>query len=153
MSVNDKVFGFENADDSPGFLLWQVTSLWQREIRKALEPFGLTHSQFVLLASCSWLAQQQEPVTQSHLAAHSKMDPMTTSTVLRTLEGKGLLHRLELASDTRAKSVALTLEGRRLVRQTVKIVEKFDQAFFSPLGNKLGSLNKALATLLERQDR
>ena len=44
------VFGFESPDDSPGFLLWQVTNLWQRRIRAALEPLGLTHVQFVFVA-------------------------------------------------------------------------------------------------------
>ena len=30
-------FNFDKAEDSTGFLLWQVTNLWQREIKKALE--------------------------------------------------------------------------------------------------------------------
>ena len=44
-----------DADDSPGFLLWQVTNKWQAAQRAALKPFGLTHVQFVLLASLTWL--------------------------------------------------------------------------------------------------
>ena len=42
-------------DDSPGFLLWHVTLRWQRDIAAALAPMGLTHVQFVLLATCWWL--------------------------------------------------------------------------------------------------
>src|SRR3546814_15453085 len=37
-------------ENSPGFLLWQVTNQWQRRLRATLEPLGLTHVQFVLLA-------------------------------------------------------------------------------------------------------
>src|ERR1700744_3981256 len=96
-------FGFEKAGDSSGFLLWQVTSVWQREIRKALEKHDLTHSQFVLLASTLWLSHLGEPITQVVLSNHTKIDPMTTSTVLRTLQKKGLIQRLEHATDTRAK--------------------------------------------------
>ena len=48
-------FIFEKPEESTGFLLWQVTNLWQREIKKALEKYGLTHSQFVLIASMYWL--------------------------------------------------------------------------------------------------
>src|SRR6478736_8032931 len=108
-STNDP-FQFEKAEDSSGFLLWQVTSLWQREIRKALEKYDLTHSQFVLMASIHWLTLHHQEVTQVVLASHSKIDPMTTSTVLRTLQGKNLLQRQEHATDTRAKTVALTEE-------------------------------------------
>ena len=42
---------YEAAEDSPGLLLWQVTNRWQSAQRAALKPLGLTHVQFVLLAS------------------------------------------------------------------------------------------------------
>ena len=148
MKATEKVFGFERAEDSSGFLLWQVTSLWQREIKKALEKLNLTHSQFVLLASILWLTQQKESVTQILLSAHTKIDPMTTSTVLRTLQSKGLLQRQEHATDTRAKTVALTEQGQKIVKQAVKAVEKFDADFFSPLGDKTKDFNKKLISLL-----
>ena len=47
---------FASADDSTGLLLWQVTNRWQAAQRAALKPHGLTHVQFVLLASLTWLA-------------------------------------------------------------------------------------------------
>ncbi|SEW50998.1 MarR family winged helix-turn-helix transcriptional regulator [Chitinophaga arvensicola] len=150
MKKDDNAFGVEEAADSPGFLLWQVTSLWQREIRKALEKYDLTHSQFVLLASTMWLMQQGEPVTQILLSAHSKIDPMTTSTVLRTLQTKGLLERKEHTTDTRAKTVALTTTGEKLARQAIKTVEQFDTDFFQALGSKLGDFNKKLRLLLQQ---
>ena len=85
----DDVFQFDNADDSPGFSLWQVSSMWQRQINAGLKPFDLTHAQFVLLASLMWLANEDKPLTQVDLANHAKMDVMMTSNVLRTLEEKG----------------------------------------------------------------
>jgi len=148
MKADDKIFGFERAEDSTGFLLWQVTNLWQREIKRALEKYDLTHSQFVLLASIAWLSMRDEHVTQILLATHSKIDPMTTSTVLRTLQAKGFVKRQEHATDTRAKTVALTPEGQKIARQAVKTVEKFDEDFFKPLGEKSKDFNKRLASLL-----
>src|SRR6478736_6075640 len=115
-STNDP-FQFEKAEDSSGFLLWQVTNLWQREIKKALEKFDLTHSQFVLLASIHWLTLGKQDVTQIVLSSHTKIDPMTTSTVLRTLQTKGLIKRQEHSTDTRAKTVALTDNGIKIVKQ------------------------------------
>lgn len=152
MATNDdKVFGFENADDSPGFLLWQVTNLWQREIKKALEAFGLTHSQHVLLASTYWLSLHKVDVTQIKLSEHTKIDPMSTSKVLRTLENKGYIKRQEHPTDTRAKTIALTETGKKVTKEAVIAVEKFDAIFFAPLGSKTNDFNKKLAALLSQE--
>jgi DNA-binding MarR family transcriptional regulator len=144
----DNTFSVEKPEDSSGFLLWQVTNLWQREIKKALEQYGLTHSQFVLLASIHWLTLHKQEVTQVVLSNHTKIDPMTTSTVLRTLQQKGFIQRQEHLTDTRAKTVVLTEEGTKLIKKAVVTVEKFDTEFFSILGNKTTELNQNLLTLL-----
>lgn len=141
-------FSVEKPEDSSGFLLWQVTNLWQREIKKALEQLALTHSQYVLLASIHWLTLHQQEVTQVILSAHTKIDPMTTSTVLRTLQKRGLVKRQEHLTDTRAKTVELTEEGIRIVQQAVVLVESFDHAFFSVLGEQTNEFNRQLLLLL-----
>jgi DNA-binding MarR family transcriptional regulator len=151
MKSNDDTFSVETPDDSSGFLLWQVTALWQREIRKALGKYNLTHSQFVLLASTYWLTLHQQEITQITLSSHTKIDPMTTSQVLRTLQTKKLLQRQEHHTDTRAKTVAITDEGKKLIKQAVKAVEKFDREFFSPLGTKTSDFNKQLLLLLKER--
>lgn len=151
MKTGDKVFSVETPEESSGFLLWQVTNLWQREIRKALEKYELTHSQFVLLASMLWLSQQKLSVTQVLLSNHTKIDPMTTSTVLRTLQKKGLIQRQEHETDTRAKTVELTTAGQKMAKLAVKTVEHFDGQFFGPLGEKTASFNKKLHSLLTRK--
>jgi MarR family transcriptional regulator, organic hydroperoxide resistance regulator len=148
MKKEDNAFGFENAEESSGFLLWQLTNLWQREIKKSLEPFGLTHSQFVLLASIHWLTIQKRDVTQVLLSNHTKIDPMTTSTVLRTLQTKEFIKRQEHSTDTRAKTVALTATGTKTVKQAIKIVEKFDAHFFAKLKSNVATFNKNILLLL-----
>lgn len=148
MKNSDSVFSVERAEDSSGFLLWQVTNLWQREIKKALEEYDLTHSQFVLLASTLWLSSQKQDVTQVVLSQYTKIDPMTTSTVLRTLQSKGLLLRQEHSTDTRAKTVALTDEGVKVAQLAVKTVEKFDKQFFEGLGDNVQDFNGYLQKLL-----
>lgn len=148
MIKKDNTFSVDKPEDSSGFLLWQVTNLWQREIKKALEKFDLTHSQFVLMASIHWLSIHQQEVTQVILSQHTKIDPMTTSTVLRTLQKRGLLERQAHQHDTRAKTVGLTTSGKNTIRQAVKIVEDFDKRFFSKLGNQAGAFNGQLIRLL-----
>ncbi|WP_026715212.1 MarR family winged helix-turn-helix transcriptional regulator [Flavobacterium daejeonense] len=151
MKKNDNTFSVEKPEESSGFLLWQVTNLWQREIKKALEPYELTHSQFVLLASIHWLTLHKQEVTQILLSSHTKIDPMTTSTVLRTLQTKGLLQRQEHLTDTRAKTVGLTENGKKIIKKAVKTVESFDKTFFAALDEKTKIFNEQLLTLLEQK--
>jgi DNA-binding MarR family transcriptional regulator len=141
-------FSIEKAEESTGFLLWQVTNLWQREIKKALEKYELTHSQFVLLASIHWLTLDKQSVTQILISNLTKIDPMTTSTVLRTLQTKGLIKRQEHETDTRAKIVVLTETGLKNIKQAIKTVEQFDKQFFSSLDNETKEFNNKLTILL-----
>lgn len=151
MKSADNTFSVDKPEESSGFLLWQVTNLWQREIRKALEQYNLTHSQFVLLASIHWLTIQKQEVTQIVLSSHTKIDPMTTSTVLRALQKKGLIQRQEHLTDTRAKTVGLTEEGKTTIKKAVIVVEEFDRDFFSSLGDKTIDLNNSLLILLKKK--
>ena len=48
--------------DSPGFVLWKLTQRWQRAVADALEPLGVTQTQFVILACAYWLTQKTESI-------------------------------------------------------------------------------------------
>ncbi|PJZ69602.1 MarR family transcriptional regulator [Leptospira perolatii] len=148
----EKVFSFKNADDSPGFLLWQVSNLWQREIRKVLEPFELTHAQFVLLAVSFWLKTVGMEATQVRIAERAKTDPMTTSTVLRTLEKKKLIRRFDHSTDTRAKLVEVTEKGEALLHEVVPGVEGFDSRFFAQVKGNKKDFTFALKNLLGKSE-
>ncbi|RIV22758.1 MarR family transcriptional regulator [Alicyclobacillaceae bacterium I2511] len=128
---------FNDANDSPGFLLWQVTTIWQKRIREALEPFDLTHPQFVLLYSCYWLHQEakRDDVTQVQLAQHTKVDVNVTSQVLRALQKRGLINRRPHPTDTRANLITVTREGILLAMRADSAVEEADRTFFSVLDN------------------
>ena len=125
---------FDDADLSPGLALWRTTNAWQAAQRRALKPLGLTHVQFVLLASLTWLASTQ-PITQRVLAAHAHTDPMMTSQVLRVLEGRGLITREVHPDDRRAWSLRATTEGRRLANSAITVVEGVDREFFGVLAD------------------
>ncbi|OWK70599.1 MarR family winged helix-turn-helix transcriptional regulator [Pedobacter sp. AJM] len=148
MNPSDNTFSFDKPEESTGFLLWQVTNLWQREIKKALVPYDITHSQFVLMASIHWLTLEKKEVTQIMLSMHTKIDPMTTSTVLRTLLQKNMVSRQEHKTDTRAKTVSLTENGKKIIKDAVVTVEQFDHNFFSALEKKLQGFNQNLLKLL-----
>jgi DNA-binding MarR family transcriptional regulator len=137
---------FEVADRSPGLLLWRATNLWQAAQRATLQPFGLTHVQFVLLASLTWL-DVEGPVTQRQLADHCATDPMMTSQVLRVLERRGFVDRQAHPDDGRARAVVVTEKGAALANRAVTAVEACDRAFFAPLGSGTRSFADGLAKL------
>ncbi|MBA2597772.1 MAG: MarR family transcriptional regulator [Chloroflexota bacterium] len=140
---------YRTPGESPGFLLWQVTNLWQRRQRAALKPLGLTHVQFVLLAGIVWLSRENEVVTQSRLAHHAQTDPMMTSQVVRILEQKGLVVRTPHPRDTRANCLRATPQGMELTRQAMLLVEETDEAFFSALQEPPSHLVRLLRQLVE----
>jgi len=140
----NQIFQFESPDDSPGFLLWQVSNLWQRKMNAGLNRLGLTHVQFVLLAGLIWLSERKETVTQARLAANAKTDIMMTSKVLRVLEQRGLIKRETDVNDTRAKSLTITKEGYELTLEAIKLVDQIDNDFFNALGQNVAELNKKL---------
>jgi DNA-binding MarR family transcriptional regulator len=135
-----------STDDSTGLLLWQVTNRWQAAQRAALKPFDLTHVQFVLLASLTWL-DVDGPVTQRLLADHAVTDPMMTSQVLRVLEMRGLVRRDAHPTDKRAWSLTATPTGRALANRANAAVEACDREFFGVLDNEKPRFNAALLRL------
>lgn len=137
---------FSGPEDSPGFLLWQVTNQWQAAQRAALRPYGLTHVQFVLLAALAWM-DADGPVTQRGLADTAATDPMMTSQVLRALEQRGLVERAVHPDDRRARALRATRAGRALANAAVADVEACDRRFFAPLGRSIGSFTGALQRL------
>jgi MarR family transcriptional regulator, organic hydroperoxide resistance regulator len=125
---------YDAAEASPGLLLWRATNRWQAGIRAILAPWDLTHVQFVLLASLTWLVDEG-PVTQKRLAEHAATDPMMTSQVLRTLETKGFVVRAAHPDDGRARALSVTAQGLRVANESVVAVEAWDRSFFGPLGS------------------
>lgn len=134
-------------DESPGFLLWRTTLRWQREMAKALKPHGLTHVQFVLLASVWWLADHEGAPTQRQVAEHAGTDAMMTSQVLRALETRRLIRRAPDQHDARAKRLSPTREGTRLAEHAIHAVEAADREFFTAVDDLAGvtGMLKALA--------
>jgi DNA-binding MarR family transcriptional regulator len=123
--------------NSPGFLLWRVSLRWQRRMISTLRPFGLTHVQFVLLASLWWLCEKGgERPSQRRLAEFAATDAMMTSQVLRTLEARGLVVRSAHPSDSRTRQLAATAEGAELARRSLVAVEAADREFFTRTAGK-----------------
>lgn len=129
--MTDPVFGFEKPEHSPGFLLWQTMVTWQRLIKKALDPYDISHAQFVILANVLWFEGVKQKPTQILIVRSTKLDKMTVSISLKKLVVEGLIKRMEHEGDARAKSVQLTAKGKTMASKLVPIIEKIDEEFFA----------------------
>lgn len=140
----------EGPATSPGFLLWHVTLHWQRTMTAALTPLGLTHVQFVLLACTWWLEGHGGAPNQLELGRQAGIEPKMTSQVVRRLEAQGLVVREVDSSDTRARRIGLTAQGRSLARRAVAVVEQADLEFF---GREAKTATPILQRLAARNPR
>ncbi len=143
-------FQFKSPNDSPGYLLGQVTMIWERKLKKVLDPLDLTQTQFVLLAALGWLSKKNNAVTQVDIANQSNADRMMVSKVLRTLVEKGFITRQEHERDTRAKVIRLTTNGEIVLQKAIIEVENVDLDFFATLDTKLPSFNKTMLQLIDK---
>jgi len=143
-------FLFKSPEDSPGYLLGQVTLIWQRKNKKVLDPLDITHTQFVLLSSIAWLSKTNQKITQVEIANHNNFDRMMVSKVLRTLQDKKFICRQEHPTDTRAKVIKLTKEGSIVLQKALTAVENADLDFFSIIRNNLTQFNQNMLSLIEQ---
>lgn len=122
-------------EQSPGFLLWHISTRWRTAIEAVLKAYDLTHPQFVMLAALGWLTKDGQKVTQAAVGAMAGLDPNTTSQIMRGLENKKLIKRV-ISADVRAKNPLLTPQGSRILMQTLPAVEKADAQFFNAVNKQ-----------------
>ena len=127
-----KISIHEGPKQSPGFLLWHISTSWRSSIEAVLKTFGLTHPQFVVLATTGWLTRNGELTTQIAIGKLAGLDPNTTSQIIKGLEQKALIKR-DKSSDGRAKNVSLTSQGSLTLGSAMPAVEGADAKFFSIL--------------------
>jgi len=135
-----------SAEESPGFLLWRVSTLWRKAIEAVLKPLGLTHPQFVVLATTGWLTRTGKRASQAEIGRQAALDPNTTSQILRGLQAKGLIERSQ-STDERSKHPVLTATGAESLAKAMPAVESADAAFFASVDLKGSAILKTLQIL------
>lgn len=132
---------------SPAYQLWMATNAWQRTIRKSLEPFDVTHVQFIILASIEFLRESGEIPTQVSVHRFGEIDENMTSQVVKTLMAKGFVYRQKHPTDGRGHVLVLTKTGYDLVQAARVVVRPAITEFFAPVGEDLEQLTFLLKKL------
>jgi DNA-binding MarR family transcriptional regulator len=130
-----KISKYVTPDESPGYLLWRVSSLWRTAIEKTLKTYDLTHPQFVVLAVIGWLTKESGHISQAKISRAVGLDPNTVSQIIRGLEKKKFINRAQKV-DERSKNPTLTALGNSILIQALPAVERADTDFFTELSRQ-----------------
>ena len=133
---------------SPAYLLWLVNNAWQREVRRQLEPWDLTHVQFFVMSSIEKLGAADTCLSQAEVARFLDIDENMTSQVIRSLEQRGMVVRSAHDSDRRARSLTLTEEGLRITLEARTAVRDASAKFYARLGSDEAAFVALLTQLL-----
>ena len=101
-----------------GWLLSQVDHAYACEIASALEPLGLGSRGYCVLA-----AALGGEFTQSQLAGVIGLDKTTMVVTVDELERRGLAERKLSPTDRRARVIAVTKDGRKVVAEAERIID------------------------------
>ncbi|WP_410634144.1 MarR family winged helix-turn-helix transcriptional regulator [Amycolatopsis sp. cmx-4-83] len=128
---------------TPGHLVWRLSMKWRVAVDRALAPVGLTHAQYVFLASLLDLQREQAP-SQRELADHTGLEALYVSKLARTLDADGLIERTRDPADTRSVRLALTVRGHEVVEPAIATVGALLDRMLAPLGGRRGDRTEAL---------
>jgi len=126
------------------FRLWRVS---HTRATAALETVGLTPALFALLN----VIGTREGAIQQELGAVLGIDPSTMVSLIDRLESAGAAKRRPCPTDRRAREVAITTKGRRLLERARRLVSEAEDEVLQGLthaerGELVTLLRRALAS-------
>jgi DNA-binding MarR family transcriptional regulator len=136
-------------ENAVGFVLWRLVHRYQRAVDRELASLDLTHLQFTILALVAWANRSGQRATQSELSRAGDIQPMQISQILKVLEVKGVIIRVQSAANARAKCVEITRGGLTVLRSAMPIAIGVQQRMFGEAGMPGGRLLKELRRSLD----
>ncbi|MEU7117299.1 MarR family winged helix-turn-helix transcriptional regulator [Streptomyces zaomyceticus] len=136
-----------------GFLVWRLSMKWRVAVDRAVAPLGLTHAQYVVVASLFGMSRSGLRPSQRRLADHTGLEPLYVSKLSRALETAGLVARTRDPDDPRAMQLSLTEQGLDVTRSAITVVQDLLDQLLEPLGGRNSPRTEQftgeLATLLD----
>lgn len=139
-----------NLNSSPSHLLHRAQQIAANHSAAALKTAGLTLRQFSVLAALSG----NEGVSQSDLVNATGIDRSTLADMVARMEAGGMIKRSDSKTDARAKSVSLTVKGKKAYDKALPAVTKADTALFATLAKaKQDALIQGLTGLVDDSEK
>ncbi|MEP0315173.1 MULTISPECIES: MarR family transcriptional regulator [Alphaproteobacteria] len=131
-----------NLEQSVGYVLKQVQALLRAAMDEVLRPLDLTVPQY----ACLEMLGQRPGLSNSELARGAFVTRQSMNLVVRRLQERDLLTRLEEAPRGRVLPTELTKDGQAILSAASISVRAVEKQLFSPLSNEQQSqLREALA--------
>lgn len=131
-----------------GSLVWHLALRWRNEVDQAIAHLGITHAQYLALASLHAMIEASTSPTQRELADATGLQAIYISKLIRSLEADGYLTRTQDKADSRALRLDLTDRGRTTIIEARRLVRDLDERLTAPLGGRDGAETEALAQML-----
>ncbi len=141
------IFEIQTPQESVGFQFWKLHQQWYKRVSAILEPYAITHTQFVMMASIAWFQEQDTKPSQAQVGKLMNLDKMAFSKAVRQLEAKGYVQRKKSKTDARAFQLSLTSKALEIVPQAMRAIESVDKDVFGALGERRQTFNKILLLL------
>ncbi|MFD3399802.1 MarR family winged helix-turn-helix transcriptional regulator [Kribbella sp. NPDC058693] len=130
------------SEATAGHLVWRLSMKWRVAVDRALVHRGLTHAQYVMLASLYGLERDGRVPSQRELADHTGLEALYVSKLARSLDADGLMQRTRDAVDTRTMRLELTAKGREAIEPAIAEVAALLDKLLAPLGGRRGARTK-----------
>lgn len=132
-----------------GYLIWHLSTKWRVAVDRALKQFGLTHADYLALASLHEFSRSGARPSQRELAEFAGLEVMYVSKLVRPLEHSGLLRRADHPADPRAFQLELTAQGADLVGQAAAVMRELFDELLLPIGGRSGKRHAALMRTID----
>lgn len=134
--------------ETTGSLVWRLAMRWRAAVDRAVAPFGLTHAQYVVLATLYGLVLNGVRPSQRQLADTTGLEPVYVSRLAKALDDGGLIERVQAAADTRAVELSLSPQGEDVVVQAIAAVRELHASLLAPIGGGQSERNRRFRTTL-----
>ena len=102
------------------------------------------------METMSVIARARHPLSQVEIANRMGIEGATLTRMLTLLENKRWVSRVPDPADGRAKQIALTEEGKKILRKVKRVGERFRHTLLDDLDETdLSTLNHAYQTVLK----
>jgi DNA-binding MarR family transcriptional regulator len=121
---------YDKMGERPWRYLTVVIKKWEKEVGDVLESFETTRAQVEFLMCITKFTKEGRAITQKDVARALGRAENTASGVFRSLEKNGYIVRSASENDQRAKHVAITEKGLRLVEKALSQIALVDERIF-----------------------
>jgi len=138
----------KNKNESLGFLIWQLSNLWQRNVNSLLLKHNLTHAQYAVLDAINSLSTNSKNIAQNKVCEFAGTDKMMTSKIISSLQEKKFAKRVENKEDLRSNSILITEKGKTACLKSKAELKIFEAKFFSSLDKKEKGFHKKVEAII-----